>query len=178
MTAASDEDLVARVIAAQDTAAFEELVRRHQSKVRQWLRHLTNDHAKADDLAQETFLRAWQRIETFSGAGRFGSWLMTIAYNNFLQANRKQAQELRLATALTDNAVEPYRLPDPRIPDLPKMLAVLSPDERLTMILCYAHDLSHGEISEVIDMPLGTVKSHIGRAKAKIRARFKLGEPA
>ena len=63
-------------------------------------------------------------------------------------------------------------------PDLPKLLGVLSDEERLTMVLCYAHDLSHSEIADVIEMPLGTVKSHLSRAKAKIRGRFKLAERA
>ncbi len=63
-------------------------------------------------------------------------------------------------------------------PDVDKMLAVLGTDERHVMILCYAHGLSHGDVSEVLDLPLGTVKSHAQRAKTKIRERFRIEPPA
>jgi RNA polymerase sigma-70 factor (ECF subfamily) len=56
--------------------------------------------------------------------------------------------------------------------DLPRLLAVLSDDERAAMTLCYAHGMSHSEIAEITAWPLGTVKSHIARGKAKIRERF------
>ena len=84
----SDEALVASVVAARDAAAFEALVRRHQSRVRNWLRLLARSSARADDLAQETFIRAWERAHTFSGRGKFVSWLMKIAYNAFLEECR------------------------------------------------------------------------------------------
>src|SRR5262245_21057083 len=171
----SDEALVAGVVARRDAAAFETLVRRYQSKVRNWLRQLTRDATRADDLAQETFIRAWERAHTFSGTGRFASWIMKIAFNCYLQSRRTQAQQTRLAAAIAAEAeVEPSASCSDESPDLPKMLAALSPDERLTMILCYAHGLSHSEIADVVEMPLGTVKSHLQRAKAKIRDRFRL----
>jgi RNA polymerase sigma-70 factor, ECF subfamily len=174
----SDEALVASVVAARDTAAFETLVRRYQSKVRNWLRQLTKDAARADDLAQDTFIRAWERAHTFTGKGKFAGWIMKIAYNAFLQARRSQAQSARLAAAVaTDGDVDTAASGGDEWPDLPKMLAVLSEDERLTMVLCYAQGLTYSEIADVIDMPLGTVKSHLQRAKVKIRDRFQLGEP-
>lgn len=171
----SDEELVARVVAAEDTSAFETLVRRHQSRVRNWLRQLTRDPARADDLAQDTFIRAWQRLRTFQGRGKFVSWVMKIAFNCFLQARRKPdygpAVELQERDA--DNVVVPFL----ESPDVDKMLAVLAPDERHVMILCYAHGMSHGDVSEVLDIPLGTVKSHAQRAKTKIRERFRIEAP-
>lgn len=171
----SDEALVAGVVARRDAAAFETLVRRHQSKVRNWLRQLTRDAARADDLAQETFIRVWERAHTFSGKGRFASWIMKIAFNCYLQARRTQALQTKLAAAVAAEDVEHGAAPaGDEWPDLPKMLAALSEEERLTMILCYAHGLSHSEIAEVVEMPLGTVKSHLQRAKAKIRAKFQL----
>src|SRR5215471_1207778 len=97
MSETSDEALVASVVTARDAAAFEALVRRHQSKVRNWLRQLTRDSARADDLAQETFIRAWERAHTFTGKGKFASWLLKIAYNTFLQARRGDARRLRVA---------------------------------------------------------------------------------
>jgi RNA polymerase sigma-70 factor (ECF subfamily) len=170
----SDEELAARVLAAEDTAAFEQLVRRHQSRVRNWLRQLTRDPARADDLSQETFIRVWQRLRTFDGRGKLVSWIMRIAFNCFLQARRRHDVGAAMAAlGPKDDAV----VPSLESPDAARMLAVLGPDERLVMILCYAHGFSHGEAADVLGLPLGTVKSHAQRAKAKIRARFGLDEP-
>src|SRR5262252_10643043 len=96
MNETSDEALVASVVTAKDAAAFEALVRRHQSKVRNRLRQLTRDSARADDLAQETFIRAWERAHTFTGRGKFASWLLKIAYNSYLQSLRAEARRVRL----------------------------------------------------------------------------------
>jgi RNA polymerase sigma-70 factor (ECF subfamily) len=171
----SDEELAARVVAAEDTVAFETLVRRHQSRVRNWLRQLTRDPARADDLAQETFIRAWQRLRTFEGRGKFASWVMKIAFNCFLQVRRRADYGAPAAPRVGEEDVV---VPFLESPDVEKMLAVLGVDERHVMILCYAHGLSHAEVSEVLDIPLGTVKSHAQRGKTKIRERFGLEAPA
>ena len=63
---------------------------------------------------------------------------------------------------------------DAGVADLPRMLAALSEEERVTMVLCYAYGMSHREITELTAMPLGTVKSHIRRGAARIRGRFDL----
>jgi len=172
----SDEALVASVVAARDAAAFEVLVRRHQSRIRNWLRLLTRNSARADDLAQETFIRAWERAHTFSGHGKFVSWLMKIAYNKFLEERRSDRLRKRIAAVSDAEGEELAATGGDEWPDLERMLAVLSADERLTLVLCYAHGLSHSEVAEVIDMPLGTVKSHVHRAKVKIRERFAVTE--
>ncbi len=178
MIGSSDEELLARVAATEDSAAFESLVKRHQSKVRNWLRQLTGDPALADDLAQETFIHAWRGVRSFKGSGKFSSWLMKIAYNNFLQSYRRQKRELRLADHLGASQlfVEPGEDAEELV-DLPRMLSLLKQEERVAMILCYAHGYSHAEISEITDTPLGTVKSHIRRGRSKIQERFKYGEP-
>jgi RNA polymerase sigma-70 factor (ECF subfamily) len=171
----SDGHLVALVVAERDARAFDTLVTRHQARVRNWLRQLTRDAARADDLAQDTFIRAWDRIGSLQNPAKFSSWLMKIAYTSFLQAHRKHASEQRLVEALQHESSTPeaHEL-NGSVVDLPRLLSVLSSDERTAMILCYAHDLSHSEIAEITDWPLGTVKSHIARGKAKIRGRFDL----
>ena len=175
MNETSDEALVASVVTARDAAAFETLVRRHQSKVRNWLRQLTRDWARADDLAQETFIRAWERAHTFAGKGKFASWLMKIAYNSYLQARRSETQRARfLGVIAAGEDAEPAAAGGDEWPDVTRMLGVLSANERMTLVLCYAHGLSHSEAAEVLDMPLGTVKSHVQRGRAKIRDRFAL----
>jgi RNA polymerase sigma-70 factor (ECF subfamily) len=173
----SDAELVVRVVAGGDAAAFGVLVMRHQARVRNWLRQLTRDAARADDLAQETFIRAWERIGTLRDPPKFTSWLMSIAYTGFLQEHRKRAGESRLRAAF---AREPGAAEQPEPSgadaDVAKLLTVLSDEERVVMTLCYAQGMSHNEVAEVTGWPLGTVKSYVSRGKARIRRRFGIGD--
>jgi RNA polymerase sigma-70 factor (ECF subfamily) len=175
----SDLQLVAQVVAHQSKPAFNELVLRYQSPLRNYLRQLSGNHATADDLAQETFVKTWQKAHTFSGKGSFKAWLFKVAYNQFLQAIRKTKRE-RLVDLNPEQAqIIEYQhatVPDENTPDLDKFLEVLNPNERLTMVLAYAHGMSHAEISEVSGLPVGTIKSHINRGKTKIQETFDLKE--
>ncbi len=176
--ASRDVELIARAIATRDPADYDELIRRYQSDVRNWLRHLTGDPSWADDLAQETFIRAWERLHTIRDGKRFKAWVMKMAYNMFLQSRLRQGREARLADALgreqLANESHVARSRDAGVADLPRMLASLTEEERVAMVLCYAYGVSHREITELTEMPLGTVKSHIRRGVARIRDRFDL----
>ena len=165
------------MVASQDTAAFGELIRRHQSQVRNFLRKLARDETLADDLAQDCFLHAWNKIHTYSGSGSFIGWLLKIAYTTFLQSKRKSkryheileqaGQEMDRSDATGQN------VPETEL-DLDTLLAALNEQERVIMIFSYACGLSHREISEATDLPAGTVKSIIHRAKEKIRTQFEI----
>lgn len=177
---ASDEELVARVVAAHDQSAFAELVRRHQSGIRNWMRQLTGDADRGDEITQDAFVRAWDKLHTLSSGGKFRAWMMKLAYNQFLQERRKAARNRRLLDAYAaDPVVMKTSMDGPEdsgTSDLPRMLAILSEGERSALILNYAYGMSHGEISEITGMPLGTVKSHVTRGRNKIRDHFLLEE--
>lgn len=168
----SDPDLAAKA-AAGERAAFSELVRRHQVVVRGMMRRLTKGHqADADDLAQATFLRAWQQIGTYAGR-TFRSWLCTIAYREFLQARRKSTAEIRLTDAVTvlaDHVAQPSPIGVKY--DLDLALATLPDTQRILVVLCTGAGLSHTEASMVTGWPLGTVKSNLARGKQALRARL------
>ncbi len=169
--------LIARVLASQDPAAFGELVRRHQSQVRNFLRRLCSDCALADDLAQDTFLRAWDKLDSFSGKGSFIGWLLKIAYTTFLQSRRKSkryAEVLEEAGHLADTESRSVTVESAELADLGKLLAALTDDEKAIMVMSYACGLSHREISEATGQPVGTVKSILFRGKEKIRTRFEI----
>jgi RNA polymerase sigma factor (sigma-70 family) len=172
---AADQYLVARAVSAQDTAAFGELIRRHQSQVRNFLRKLSGDASAADDLAQDCFLHAWNKLQTFTGRGSFIGWLLKVAYTTFLQSKRKSkryAEILDEAGYAEDVQSKSYTVQSDEITDLDKFLAVLSEEERAVMVMSYACGLSHREIGAATDMPVGTVKSIIFRGKEKIRTSF------
>ena len=175
MSKGEDHELVARVVSAQDTAAFGELVRRHQSQVRNFLRKLAGDVTLADDLAQDCFMHAWDKLQTFSGRGTFIGWLLKVAYTTFLQSKRKSkryAEILQEAGHAADMESRSHTVQSDEVTDLDKFLAVLSEEERAIMVMSYACGLSHREISDATEMPVGTVKSVIFRGKEKIRTSF------
>jgi RNA polymerase sigma-70 factor (ECF subfamily) len=170
---ASDEELVALVVAIKDRAAFGELVRRHQSVVRGMLARMTRNRALAEDLAQDAFMRAFEKVATFRGEGSFKSWLCRVAYTEFLQARRKRAAVERTmerfnAARAAEGQAEGADRGD--LLDLDRALAQLSEDERACVVLCYACGMSHAEAAEATGMPLGTVKSHVNRGREKMRS--------
>ena len=175
MTRSEDHQLVARIVSGGDTDAFGELVRRHQSHVRNFLRKLSGDYTLADDLAQDTFMHAWDKLRTYSGKGTFIGWLLKVAYTTFLQSRRKSkryAEILEEAGHAADVEDRSSTTPVDEIGDLDRFLAVLTDEERAIMVMSYACGLSHREISDATEMPVGTVKSVIFRGKEKIRTNF------
>jgi RNA polymerase sigma factor (sigma-70 family) len=175
----TDSELIARALASEDRAAFGELVHRHQSAVRQFLRHLTGGHAaQADDLAQETFLQAWRVLHRFRGEASFSTWLLGIARNQARNASRRLRREQ--PGAGPDSPDE--SLPSPAqaaelSQDLSTALRRLAPDEQNVLHLCYQQGLSHSEISAVLGWPLGTVKTSLARSKDKLRELLTVWNP-
>ncbi|WP_323763170.1 RNA polymerase sigma factor [Maricaulis sp.] len=170
---ASDEELTALVVATKNPAAFGELVRRHQGLVRGMLNRMCRNHALADDLAQDAFIRAYEKIGSFKGTGSFKSWLCSIAYTQFLMSARKRKATERVLEKFKAGVEESEAPRDMgNVVDLDRGLATLKEDERIAVVLCYSCGMSHSEAAEATDMPLGTVKSHVNRGRAKLQAFF------
>ena len=169
---ATDEELTALVLAVGDKQAFGVLVRRHQGIVRNMLARMTGDRAWADDIAQDTFVRAFQRIRLFSGQGSFRSWLCGIAYHEFLRAARRTRSARRTldAYAREEQTAAPTSAVAPSADalDVQRALARLAEPERTAVLLCYACGLSHTEAADAMSLPLGTVKSHVLRGRKKL----------
>ena len=166
----TDGDLIARVLVDDDQHAFGELVRRHQSSVRGLLRQLTRtDVALADDLAQNTFLRAYKNIRSFRGESRFSTWLYRIAYNCF----REDARRRKELVGIDEEQLQAQRDPQVADPglrhDLMHALSLLPLNERSAVLLCCQNGLSHEEAARVLDIPLGTVKTNVLRGREKLK---------
>lgn len=160
-----------------DRSAFAALVQVHQGYLRKLLaRACRGDQARADDLAQEAFIRAWRSLPGFRGEARFRTWLTRLAYSAL-------AADLPGLPRADD--AEPEDAPDSdfapaadlRI-DLDRAMAALSDAQRHALLLCYGSDLSHAEAAQVLGWPLGTLKTQVLRAKAKLRAQLTAWEPA
>lgn len=178
----SDAQLIARCVVGDDRHAFAELVRRHQSAVRACLRKLTSGNAAlADDLAQETFIQAWRNLKSFRQEARFSTWLYRIATNCWLMEARKRREELlgdrdadignedNEATPQIGESAADHGGSSIRKLDLERAMALLSDSERAAIVQCYHNDLSHEEAAFVLGVPVGTVKSHVLRAKRKLK---------
>jgi RNA polymerase sigma-70 factor (ECF subfamily) len=185
----TDPQLIARCLVEDDRHAFAELVRRHQSAVRACLRKLTaGNHALADDLAQETFVLAWRNLRSFRQEARFSTWLYRIATNCWLAHGRKRREELLgdrdgdLAGGDADDAGESSHADHARSAslrvDMERALATLSEAERAAIVQCYHNDLSHEEAAYVLDCPVGTVKTHVFRARQKLKLVLAAWNPA
>ena len=173
-----DAPLIARVVADDDRHAFATLVRRHQSAVRGFLLRLCcGDGALADDVAQETFLRAYRRIGTYRSEGGFDSWLFSIAYRAFASEKRRRhwsAEELKEVPEAVESDV---RQANETAADIARAMRQLREPERACLSLCYQWGMSHQEMAKVLDYPVGTVKTHIARGKEKLRVHLSLYDP-
>ena len=157
---------------AGDRHAFARLVRAHQSRVRLQLRRLVHgDAALADDLAQETFVQAWLHLNEFRGDARLATWLHRIALTRFLQHARRPQLPVEWTS---DEQADDAAGHDPRpveglARDVGRALESLSEIQRLAVVHCFHLDLSHAEAAQVLGLPLGTLKSHLDRAKTRLR---------
>jgi RNA polymerase sigma factor (sigma-70 family) len=159
----SDTSLVARVVGDDDHSAFELLVRRHQSQLRNFIRRLArNDIERADDLAQETFIKAYRSIHSYKGNAKFSSWLFRIAYNTFLNDERSRSPEVEL-DEIHDLSVESIPTDVAIESDVDRALLYLSIRQQAIFDLQYKKGMTHSEIANTLDLPLGTVKSDLRR---------------
>ena len=171
--AGAAEASVVALAASGDDQAFAELVRRRQGMVRDLMRRLCGDRAFAEDLAQQTFVRAWRQLGRLKSPAAFGGWLRAIAVNVWLQEARRAPG--RLETPQADppepeaHGLEPGDLAAARL-DLSRALLRLKASERVCVVLSYAEGLSHGEIADATGWPLGTVKSNVARGAERLRA--------
>ena len=174
-----DAELVAWA-SGGDRAAFGELVRRHGSAVRALLRRMGADAALADDLAQDAFMTAWQKIGGLTNGSAFAPWVRQIAARLLVRRWRKDRRlDLMAETPepdvdLAPAAQEPHGL---RM-DLEQAIKALTPAQRLCVSLCYGADLTHAEAAEVLNAPLGTVKSHVKRGLDKLRLELTAAKSA
>jgi len=165
------------VLAAQsgDRAAFGTLVRRYQRGVHGIGMRFFRNEADADDLVQETFVRAWRAIDRFDADRPLLPWLRRIATNwalNRLDASRRHGEE-ELTDALPSTAVAADdELASKRLrEDVERALQELPADQRMILILRAVDGLSYQEIADTIDVPIGTVMSRLARAREAMRRK-------
>ena len=157
--------------------AFEQIVRRYQRPVISLIVRMTGDHAQAEDLAQETFVKAFRHLKSFDPARRLSSWLFRIAHNTTLDALRKLKPEVLELDGLRDG--DPHR--DPAAPAasdplehaalseaLNRALLSLRPSYRAAIALRYDQQLPFDEIGQILGVPEVTARTFVHRARKEL----------
>ncbi len=174
MSQLNDIALVAQVVVFQNTKAFDQLVKKYQSAIRRFFQNQTcGDSALSDDLAQETFIKAYTHIASFKNLSSFSTWLYRIAYNVFYDYIRTQKETADLDAREIDNNYCTEQENIGQHMDVYQALKTLKEAERTCITLFYMEDVSIDKIVSITGIPSGTVKSHLSRGKDKMAAYLK-----
>jgi RNA polymerase sigma-70 factor (ECF subfamily) len=177
---ADDRRLIAECLQGQSTA-FGELVRRYQDRLYSTVYRLVDNAEDAQDVVQETFLNAYQALDTFKGDAQFFTWLYRIAVNAAISLKRKQRVVLRLNPGREDNAgPEPVDTSDLSRPDhaletaeqgrrVQEALSRLSPEHRAVLVLKDMEGQKYEAMAEILGVPIGTIRSRLHRARLELR---------
>jgi RNA polymerase sigma-70 factor (ECF subfamily) len=169
-----DDLRLLRDLRARRPDACAELVRRHYQAVYRFLVHLTRDVHWAEDLAQETFAAAWEKLAAFEGRASLATWLHRIAYTKFIDSRRSKQ---RTAVLLENRPLAPVASADPsetvmaddEARNLYRLLNGLDDSDRTLLVLHYLQGLSYREMAAVLDAPAGTVKWRVSEALNQLR---------
>lgn len=169
-----------------NTEAFALLVERYQQRLYGSLVHLTGSSELARDVAQDAFVLAFEKLSTFRGQSQFYSWLFRIAMNAAASARRKHRKmtmsvdSLREATGEEPVDASPYSIPSQSLETaerqwlVQRALAELSEEFRSVLVLKEIDELKYEEIAEILQIPVGTVRSRIHRARQELRAKLQV----
>ena len=164
---------------AGSQSAFEQIVRRFQRPVISLIARMTGDRMLAEDLAQETFVKAFRNLSAFDTSRRLSSWLFRIAHNTTLDALRRTRPAMLSIDAPPGEWGGGGDVPDPATPADPveraalgvaiaAAMAHLRPDQRAALVLRYEEGLSFEEIGHVLGIPEVTARSHVHRARRSL----------
>lgn len=183
--AATDQEVVQRARGGEETA-YRELLRRYQGPVFSLIYRMVRDRALAEDLAQDTFVKALNALDSYRPEFKFSSWLFKIANNVAIDyLRRRQLDTLSLDGG--PDAVSPQQVAEttPRVVDrgetplqevearelgaaIEQAIGKLRPEYRACIILRHIEDRPYEDIAEILDLPLGTVKTYLHRARAEL----------
>lgn len=160
-----------------DLRAFGRLVDAHQAPVRAFLRRLSGNIADADDLAQEAFARTWQVLDRFDGASSLRTFVCGVAFQYWRRARRAAMRRQKREDAYMESSDASIAPPARQAQALAlrRAMEALPEEQRAALALCLGQDFSHAEAAEILGLPLGTVKSHVTRGRARLQAALGVG---
>jgi len=172
-----DDTLLVAASKNGDQDAFSLLVLRYQRRVFNLVFRMLQNYEEACEITQETFLAAWQGLPAFRGEARFTTWLYRIAYNCSLKQldtrKREQALQAALQSEQEDEERQSAHLTQLDHQELvQEQLSQLPPKYRIVLILRHLQDMTYEEMAEVLTMPIGTIKTHLFRARNLLKERL------
>jgi RNA polymerase sigma-70 factor (ECF subfamily) len=174
----SDEELI-HLVKSGEIAPFDELVRRNEVKIHDLCYKMVRNYDDAKDLAQETFLKAYRKINKFNGRSKFSTWLYRIAVNNCLNFLKRQKPTVELYDEIVgsrqDDPVQIYKSKKLR-ERITEAVATLPEVQKAVFTLRTLEDLSYQEVSTILKKPISTVKvnHHLAVKNLKNRLRGKV----
>ncbi len=180
--ASSDQQLVRRAL-KRDERAFEELVRRYQKPIVNFIARMVGNYDLALDLSQDVFVKAFVALRTYDENFKFGSWLFKIASNTVIDHLRKGGpamssldkpieteddeiqMDVRSPALIADQQLERHEIQG----ILSRLIDQLPPSYRQVIVLRHVNELSYEEMAEITELPLGTVKNRTFRAREMLR---------
>jgi RNA polymerase sigma-70 factor (ECF subfamily) len=187
-TTSADENDAELVVASQggDQDAFAQLVQRHQRRVFNLVFRMLQQYEEANEVTQETFLAAWQGLSSFRGDARFSTWLYRIAYNCCLKQLEQRKKDKALNAAiqaehLLDHADKEERASTVlEIHDFQNLvrehLSMLPAKYRVVLVLRHLQEMTYEEMAEILTIPIGTIKTHLFRARNLLKERLETFE--
>lgn len=181
----SDHQLVEATLGG-DTSAYGELVRRHQDRLYHALAHTLDSTEDARDLVQEALVQAFVKLDTFQRAAAFYTWLYRIAFNLAISRRRRQRPRVsidELREQSGNDPVSPAEGPERRLDReeesqrVRRALSALPEEQRQILVLREMEDCSYEQLSEMLDVPIGTVRSRLFRARLALREQLQGSEP-
>lgn len=179
----SEEAQIIEAAVRGELSAFENLISRYEKKIYNFCYRMTNNKEDAEDLAQEVFIKVYRSLRLFKGNSKFSTWIYRIAYNTCIDKHRKKKMIhiISLSPAGEDNENKDMDLPyqglspeerllrKEQLMNLQLCIEALRPEYKSVIILRDIQNHTYEEIAEILNIPLGTVKSHISRARLSLR---------
>ncbi|MSS73871.1 MAG: sigma-70 family RNA polymerase sigma factor [Candidatus Latescibacteria bacterium] len=183
--AVSDSDILADVMAG-DVEAFEKIVDRHKNRLFNFVYRFVGDRETAEDIVQETFLRAFRRRKDYRAIANFSTWLFTIAGNLAKSELRRRKrwrffslnwdEESETGIEIPDESHRPDTMAETAMTDemIQEAIESLPENYRKVILLRDVEGLSYQEIAKIVGRPVGTVKSRVNRARLRLQRRLKM----
>jgi RNA polymerase sigma-70 factor, ECF subfamily len=167
---APDENIAALLASGCRTESFEALLAAYQDKVFRLCYSMLGDRAQAEDAAQESFLRIWKAMERYRGDAALGTWIFSVTRNVCLTAISKRAARRSAPIEEAERATP--RTP-PRERDMLRLVGQLPENYRQVIMLFYMEERSYDEVARMLALPVGTVKTHLHRARQQLASMVK-----
>ncbi len=182
MVNVDDADIIAEVRSG-NSAAFSQLVLKYQDRLLNAVVYISGSRDDAEDVVQDAFVQAYVKLNSFGGNSAFYTWLYRIAINAAISRRRKRKGEASLDACQDEQGVQPVDhlegaeqrvLREERAGQVQSALAALSTEHRMILVLREMEDCDYDQIAEILDVPVGTVRSRLHRARLQMREQLEI----